>query len=595
MSVNIPFPIPNHGYALNSKLRINLDYIVAQFNAFNTGTATWDNVSIGVANSATGSLTFYNANNANYLSFHAGTTASSITYTLPAAVPSATYNFLIGKADGVLKWSSNLSWPDSAITGNQLLYIDGAGVIKEVPVGSGNKVLVNSSPPSFFSLLGTTNQIIVTPNVGNYTLSTPQDINTSSNVIFNSVQSDGGTATNPGIRVIFSGASTNTGLFSSSGTSLSITVAGTLRGAFDNTGDLSMVTSLHAPTIRATTAFQLSTSTSHILTMQVTTGGAADYTINWPNTQGGASTILNNDGSGNLTWVSASASGTVNSGTSGQFTYYAASSNAVSGNADFTYSGHTVTLSAANSGASVGLQVLNTSNTASATAFLKIQTAGSTADDPYAVFDISGSTTWSLGADNSASDSFKISKNATLGTNDFLTISTAGAVTLAGALAMGTHKVTGLSNGSSSDDAAAFGQLKVIQVIFSNSTTNFNTTSSTFQTTNCAASITPSSASNKILVIVGGCAATRNASLSNCYVSLFRGSTNLGGGSDNAFMRVKGPSGNIAGSGSFSYVDSPASTSSLTYSVKIANDDNTTTIDYNVAGTTSIALLEIVA
>src|SRR5690242_16429529 len=103
MAVNIPFPIPNHGYALNSKLRINLDYIVAQFNAFNTGTATWDNVSIGVANSETGTLTFYNANNANYLSLTPGTTASSITYTLPAAIPTASYNFLLAKADGTMK------------------------------------------------------------------------------------------------------------------------------------------------------------------------------------------------------------------------------------------------------------------------------------------------------------------------------------------------------------------------------------------------------------------------------------------------------------------------------------------------------------
>jgi hypothetical protein len=46
-----------------------------------------------------------------------------------------------------------------------------------------------------------------------------------------------------------------------------------------------------------------------ILTMQMTTGGSADYTVNWPASQGGSSTVLSNDGSGNLTWVSVSAAG----------------------------------------------------------------------------------------------------------------------------------------------------------------------------------------------------------------------------------------------------------------------------------------------
>lgn len=307
MAVQIPFPIPNHGYALNSKMRINLDYIVQQFNQFNTGSATWDTVAIGIGNSETGVLQLLNASNANYLNIQAGATASNITYTLPAAIPTATYNFMLAKADGTMKWSS-ISFPDT-YTGNELLYISGLGVLTELPAGSSNQILRTVNPPKWVSLLGTTHQVIVTNNTNDYTLSLPQSIDTTSNVQFNQVITDGGTVTNPGVAVIFSGASTNTGLFSSDGTSLSVTVAGALRGAWDNTGDYSAVTSLSAPTVKASTAITLKTSTSHQLTMQMTVSGGSDYTINWPNAQGGSSTVLTNDGSGNLTWTTPSGTG----------------------------------------------------------------------------------------------------------------------------------------------------------------------------------------------------------------------------------------------------------------------------------------------
>ena len=61
MAVLIPFPLPATGYALNSKVRVNLDFLVDQFNQFNTGTATWDTVAVGTALSSTGAI------NSNYI------------------------------------------------------------------------------------------------------------------------------------------------------------------------------------------------------------------------------------------------------------------------------------------------------------------------------------------------------------------------------------------------------------------------------------------------------------------------------------------------------------------------------------------------
>ncbi len=307
MSVQIPFPLPSTGFALNSKMRINLDFLVAQFNQFNTGTATWDTVAIGIANNETGTLTFWNASNANYLTFQAGATSPSTTFTLPTSAPSASHKFLTSDTGGVMSWST-LS-EKASYTGNLLIYADGSGVLQEVAVGSGNKVLVNSAPPVFFSLLGTTNQITVTPNVGDFTLSLPQSIATSSNVTFNSLQVDGGSATNPGLRVIASGASTNTGIWSLSGTELDLTVAGATRLSLDNTGLATATGEFRAPIIQATTSFKLVTASGPRLTMQTASSGGTPYTITWPNAVGAANTVLSTDNSGNLSWVSVSAAG----------------------------------------------------------------------------------------------------------------------------------------------------------------------------------------------------------------------------------------------------------------------------------------------
>lgn len=150
MAVRIPFPLPAVGYALNSKVRINLDFLVDQFNQFNTGTATWDNVSIGTANSADGSLTFYNEHNSNYLTFKPGTTAANTNYTLPPTLPAGTADKYLTSTDaGVMSWDSlNL-------------------------VGS---------------ISGTTNQITVADDGdGTVTLATPQNIHTAADVEFQSL------------------------------------------------------------------------------------------------------------------------------------------------------------------------------------------------------------------------------------------------------------------------------------------------------------------------------------------------------------------------------------------------------------------------
>lgn len=74
------------------------------------------------------------------------------------------------------------------------------------------------------------------------------------------------------------------------------------------------------------------------------------------------------------------------------------------------------------SGTDVNFTVSNTSNTSSAFAGVRVLVAGSTADDPYVVFTITGQTSWVIGIDNSASDVFRICNSSSLGTTNYMTL-----------------------------------------------------------------------------------------------------------------------------------------------------------------------------
>ncbi len=106
------------------------------------------------------------------------------------------------------------------------------------------------------------------------------------------------------------------------------------------------------------------------------------------------------------------------------------SATALTTSADLTYNDTTndLSLSVAESGGTVGFSLVNSSNTASSAAGLVVQVAGGTAADPIFQSVVSGVTTWSWGADNSASDAWKIAPNADVGTSTALTISVDGDV-----------------------------------------------------------------------------------------------------------------------------------------------------------------------
>jgi len=109
--------------------------------------------------------------------------------------------------------------------------------------------------------------------------------------------------------------------------------------------------------------------------------------------------------------------------------------------------------------------------------------------------------------------------------------------------------------------------LQVVQGTVVTATTS--TSSSTFVTTGITASITPSSASSKILVLANT-SMDSQANSNQAILTIYRNSTNVvdsGSNSGNGFNGAFGASSRLQIAQSIAFLDSPATTSSTTYTI----------------------------
>jgi hypothetical protein len=161
-------------------------------------------------------------------------------------------------------------------------------------------------------------------------------------------------------------------------------------------------------------------------------------------------------------------------------------------------------------------------------------------------------------------------------TTDNITLDTSGNVVIGGSV------------------SAASGLGKVLQVVSNNTTTNTSTTSSSYvAVTNLTQSITPSSTSSKILILVN----------TNLYVSsngtegvftIYRNGSDLTGG--NGFADMYTGSSDLILQAPMMYLDSPSSTSSVTYAVYLKRTQPSGSLQTSLRGTTNtITLMEIAA
>jgi len=171
-------------------------------------------------------------------------------------------------------------------------------------------------------------------------------------------------------------------------------------------------------------------------------------------------------------------------------------------------------------------------------------------------------------------------------------------LTMSGAtIAMGSNKITGLAAATANGDAVRFEQIsgyRVLQIVSASTQTSASSTSSSFADTNLTASITPASSSSKILVMFTqsiGCGQTTIGTVQlvrNASVILGPAEACYGGASSNEIM--------IGFGGSI--IDSPATSSSVTYKTQFARESGANSVYVQdsfsaVHGLSSITLIEI--
>jgi hypothetical protein len=115
---------------------------------------------------------------------------------------------------------------------------------------------------------------------------------------------------------------------------------------------------------------------------------------------------------------------------------------------------------------------------------------------------------------------------------------------------------------TNSGTASGFG--KVLQVVNATYSSQETTTSTSFVATSLTASITPSSASNKILVLVHD--TIRQDGGNHAVITIYRNSTNLGDATWGLGQNMALSSLSIQ-TPSLNFLDTPSTTSSVTYTL----------------------------
>lgn len=170
---------------------------------------------------------------------------------------------------------------------------------------------------------------------------------------------------------------------------------------------------------------------------------------------------------------------------------------------------------------------------------------------------------------------------------------TSGAITLAAPSVAGTNTITLPASTGTVLTTGSPQSGGVIQVVNSAFTTSVSTTSASFvAVSGFSASITPKFSTSKILVLI---TAQTQSTTTNSNFTIYRnGSTNLGDATT-GFGYFTGGGGNINIMASFSYQDSPATTSATTYALYYKTGGGQTLAVNNGAAVSSITLMEIAA
>ena len=136
----------------------------------------------------------------------------------------------------------------------------------------------------------------------------------------------------------------------------------------------------------------------------------------------------------------------------------------------------------------------------------------------------------------------------------------------------------------------------VLQVVSNTTLTQFSTTSTSFSDIGLTATITPTSSSSRILILgsFGDTSSQNQGGAAGNKLILLRNSTQIGGGLFANQWNYPGQAVHMISSGGIAYVDSPSSTSALTYKFQGGSQGAGRTMEFMRDGTIgSIILMEI--
>ena len=138
------------------------------------------------------------------------------------------------------------------------------------------------------------------------------------------------------------------------------------------------------------------------------------------------------------------------------------------------------------------------------------------------------------------------------------------------------------------------GGLKILQMVVQSTSTQTSTTSTGYTGTKVTANITPLYSTSKIFVIASGGLFNGNIANSNACATIYRGAVDISGQGTSLPAGIV--SGSFAGNANaticMTALDSPTSTSMLTYAVNICNPQGYTTA-FPAGSTGTIMLFEI--
>ena len=194
-----------------------------------------------------------------------------------------------------------------------------------------------------------------------------------------------------------------------------------------------------------------------------------------------------------------------------------------------------------------------------------------------------------------AFSTFDIANTYTQAEVDAFAVKLTGNQTVAGVKTFSSDPVMGVSALTGTLAKARLPAGSVLQVVNADFSTEVLSTSTTFADTGLTASITPTSASSKILVLVNHSGVGKQGGDTRVKIRLLRNSTdillienNAGWTASSAFNRI--------GSSSTSFLDSPATTSSVTYKTQFGLQDGSGTVGLQFDSCRStITLMEIAA